>query len=44
VTLFQIHDGLIVAGTLYVEDVERDPVGIEDAVEGLSGTRPSQSE
>lgn len=40
VTLFEIRDGLIVAGTLYVEDVERDPGGIEDAVEGLSGARP----
>lgn len=41
VTLFEIRDGLIVAGTLYVEDVELDPVGIEDAVEGMSGARPA---
>ena len=41
VTLFRIRDGLIVAGTLYVEDVEPDPVGIEDAVERLSGARPT---
>ena len=41
VTLFRIRDGLIVAGTLYVEDVERDPVGIVDAVEGMSGARPT---
>ncbi|WP_187432481.1 nuclear transport factor 2 family protein [Agromyces mariniharenae] len=40
VTLFQIHDGLIVAGTLYVEDVELDPMSIDDAVAGLSGIRP----
>ncbi|WP_173923113.1 nuclear transport factor 2 family protein [Agromyces sp. Marseille-P2726] len=40
VTLFEIRDGLIVAGTLYVEDVERAPLGIEDAVEGMSGARP----
>lgn len=40
VTLFQIRDELIVAGTLYVEEVELDPAGIEDTVEGMSGTRP----
>jgi ketosteroid isomerase-like protein len=40
VTLFRIRDGLIVAGTLYVEDVELDPGSIEDAVAGLSGIRP----
>lgn len=40
VTLFQIRDGLIVAGTLYVEEIEREAAGIEDAVEGMSGTRP----
>ena len=40
VTLFQIREGLIVAGTLYVEDVEGDLMGIEDAVERLSGARP----
>ena len=40
VTLFQIRDGLIMAGTLYVEEIELDPVGIDDAVEGLSGARP----
>jgi len=40
VTLFQIRNELIVAGTLYVEEVELDPQGIEDAVEGLSGARP----
>ena len=40
VTLFEIIDGQIVAGRLYLEDVERQVVGIEDAVEGLSGRRP----
>lgn len=40
VTLFEIRDELIVAGTLYVEEVEADPEGIEDAVEGMSGSRP----
>ena len=42
VTLFQIGDDQIVAGWLYVEDVERDDAGIEDAVEALSGRRPGQ--
>ena len=41
VTLFRIRDDLIVEGTLYMEDVERDMVGIEDAVERLSGARPA---
>jgi len=40
VTLFEIIDGRIVAGRLYLEDVERQVVGIEEAVETLSGRRP----
>jgi limonene-1,2-epoxide hydrolase len=40
VTLFEIADGQIVAGRLYLEDVERQVAGIEQAVEGLSGRRP----
>ena len=41
VTLFEITDGQIVAGRLYMEDVERDVTGIEQAVEDLSGrSRP----
>jgi ketosteroid isomerase-like protein len=40
VTLFEIVDGLIVAGRLYLEDVERQVAGIEEAVESLSGRRP----
>jgi hypothetical protein len=40
VTLFQVVDDQIVAGRLYLEDVERDAVGIEDAVVALSGRRP----
>jgi ketosteroid isomerase-like protein len=40
VTLFEVTGGQIVAGRLYMEDVERDVVGIEPAVEDLSGTRP----
>lgn len=41
VTLFQIAGDHIVAGRLYMEDVERDAAGIERAVEHLSGERPS---
>ena len=40
VTVFQIKDDLIAAGSLYLEDVETDPVGIEQAVQALSGQRP----
>jgi limonene-1,2-epoxide hydrolase len=40
VTLFEIADDQIVAGRLYMEDVERDATGIEQAVEALSGHRP----
>ena len=40
VTLFEIADGQIVAGRLYMEDVERGVTGIEQAVEALSGRRP----
>ena len=40
VTLFEVTDGQIVAGRLYLEDVERDVAGIEQAVEDLSGHRP----
>jgi limonene-1,2-epoxide hydrolase len=40
VTLFEIADDQIVAGRLYMEDVERDAAGIEQAVEALSGRRP----
>jgi hypothetical protein len=41
VTLFEVTGGQIVAGRLYLEDVERDVnAGIEQAVEDLSGRRP----
>ena len=43
VALFRIRDGLIVAGTLYVEDVEAEEAGIEQAVQGLSGERPESA-
>jgi ketosteroid isomerase-like protein len=42
VTLFEVTDGQIVAGTLYLEDVEAAPVDISDAVEAISGQRPQQ--
>jgi hypothetical protein len=40
VTLFEIADDQIIAGRLYMEDVERDVAGIEQAVEAVSGRRP----
>ena len=40
VTLFEIQDGAIVAGRLYMEDVEAEPTGIDEAVHSLSGRRP----
>jgi hypothetical protein len=43
VAIFEIADGLTVAGRLYMEDVERDGGGIEDAVEARSGRRPRRS-
>jgi len=40
VTLFEITDNQIVAGWLYLEEVEQKVAGIEQAVEVLSGRRP----
>ena len=40
VALFDIADDLIVAGRLYLEDLERDVIGIDQVVETLSGHRP----
>ena len=40
VTLFEVSDDRVVAGRLYMEGVERDVTGIEQAVEALSGRRP----
>ena len=40
VTLFEIADDVIVAGRLYLEDVEREVIGIDEVVETLSGERP----
>ena len=39
-TLFEVTGGQIVAGRLYLEDVEPDIISIEQAVEDLSGRRP----
>jgi hypothetical protein len=40
VTLFEVTGGQIAGGRLYLEDVERDVAGIEQAVQDLSGRRP----
>jgi ketosteroid isomerase-like protein len=40
VTLFEIRDGEIVAGRLYMEDVELEATGIDEAVQTRSGRRP----
>ena len=39
VTLFEVTGCQVVAGRLYQEDVEQDVVGIDQAVEDLSGRR-----
>ena len=44
VTLFEIKNGQITAGRLYLEDVEREVVSIEEAVQGLSGLRPDRDQ
>jgi limonene-1,2-epoxide hydrolase len=41
VTLFEISNGKITAGRLYLEDVER-VTSIEEDVEGMSGRRPDR--
>jgi ketosteroid isomerase-like protein len=41
VTIFRIDGGQIVAGQLYLEEVEQEAVGIEQTVHDLSGERPS---
>jgi ketosteroid isomerase-like protein len=40
VTLFEVSDGRIVAGRLYMEDVDEGASDIAGAVEDLSGQRP----
>ena len=44
VTLFEIIDGQIVSGRLYLEDVERQAVGIDETVEALPGRRPQRGQ
>lgn len=44
VTLFEIRDGQIAAGRLYLEDVERAIGSIEEAVQRLSGHRPDHDQ
>jgi hypothetical protein len=41
VTIVRIEAEQIVAGRLYMEELEREVVGIEQAVESLSGERRS---
>jgi limonene-1,2-epoxide hydrolase len=43
ITLFEIADDYVVAGRLYLENVEREMVDIDQAVENLSGRRPEVS-
>jgi ketosteroid isomerase-like protein len=40
VTLFEVRDDRISAGTLYLEDVEQGAGDIADAVQAMSGRRP----
>lgn len=43
VAIFQIRNGQITAARLYLEDVERETVRIEEAVQSLSGLRPDRN-
>ena len=43
VTIFQMEDGLITGGTLYMEELERQDVGIAETVQTLTGRPPEQS-
>ncbi len=44
VTLFQIHNGQIVAGRLYLENLDSEAAGIGQAVKDLSGQQPRLAE
>lgn len=41
VTLFSVENDLITAGRLYMQDVDPESVGIDEAVEAIAGQRPS---
>lgn len=43
VTLFEVSNGKIIAGTLYLEDVGRAALSIEDAVENFPERRPDHA-
>jgi ketosteroid isomerase-like protein len=43
VCLFRVHEGLIVAGRLYMDEVEQASDTIDDVVHALAGTAPRQS-
>lgn len=40
VTLFEIRGGQVVAGRLYMEDLDREAVSVEQAVQRRTGLRP----
>jgi ketosteroid isomerase-like protein len=40
VTIFEIHDGQVVAGRLYMEDVDREDLSVDQFVEARTGHRP----
>ena len=42
VTIFEIKDGLITSGRLYMQELERGDVGIAEAVHTLTGRRPDR--
>ena len=44
VTMFRVRHDLIVEGTLYMEDLEREAIGIDETVERLSGARPARDD
>ena len=42
VTIFEIEDGLITSGRLFMQELERGDVGIAEAVQTLTGRRPDR--
>ena len=43
VTIFEVEDGLITGGRLYMEELERQEAGIAETVHTLTGRPPEQS-